>query len=179
MGLTPGSGRSPGGGYGDPLQYSCLENPMEERSLVGYSPWGHEESDTTEGLSAHIRNSGVSSFPLGFVPMSLHHPLPFEVPSWDFPGGPVIKTPCFQCRGCGCDRWVGKLRFHMSHSVSPPKKFFFSFKNLLKCPLPTWKSGCQQDLFSQPQDHGRKGIFLPGKFSKSLGFRYSSLHPIL
>ena len=29
------------------------------------------------------------------------------------------------------------------------------------------------------QDHGRKGIFLPGKFSKSLGFRYSCLQPIL
>ena len=38
MGSIPGSGRSPGGGNGNPLQYSCLENPME-RSLVGYSPW--------------------------------------------------------------------------------------------------------------------------------------------
>ena len=28
-GLIPGSGRSPGGGHGSPLQYSCLENPME------------------------------------------------------------------------------------------------------------------------------------------------------
>ena len=28
MGLIPGSGRSPGEGYGNPLQYSCLENPM-------------------------------------------------------------------------------------------------------------------------------------------------------
>ena len=28
-GLTPGSGRSPGGEHGNPLQYSCLENPME------------------------------------------------------------------------------------------------------------------------------------------------------
>ena len=29
MGLIPGSGRSPGGGHGQPLQYSCLENPMD------------------------------------------------------------------------------------------------------------------------------------------------------
>ena len=29
MGLTPGLGRSPGGGHGNPLQYSCLENPMD------------------------------------------------------------------------------------------------------------------------------------------------------
>ena len=36
---------------GNPLQYSCLENPMDQwRSLVGYSPWGLKESDTTERL---------------------------------------------------------------------------------------------------------------------------------
>ena len=29
VGSIPGSGRSPGGGHGDPLQYSCLENPMD------------------------------------------------------------------------------------------------------------------------------------------------------
>ena len=29
VGLIPGSGRSPGGGHGNPLQYSCLENPMD------------------------------------------------------------------------------------------------------------------------------------------------------
>ena len=29
MGSTPGLGRSPGGGHGNPLQYSCLENPMK------------------------------------------------------------------------------------------------------------------------------------------------------
>ena len=41
----------PGGGHGDPLQYSCLENPHEQRSLVGCSPWGHKELDMTEWLS--------------------------------------------------------------------------------------------------------------------------------
>ena len=39
-------GRLPRGGYGNPLQYSCLENPHGQRSLVGYSPRGHKESDT-------------------------------------------------------------------------------------------------------------------------------------
>ena len=29
MGLTPGSGRSPGGGHNNPFQYSCMENPMD------------------------------------------------------------------------------------------------------------------------------------------------------
>ena len=52
-GLIPGLGRSPGEGNGNPLQYSCLENSMDweaPQSLVGYSPWGRKESDTTERL---------------------------------------------------------------------------------------------------------------------------------
>ena len=44
----PGLGRSPGGGHGNPLQYFCLENSRGQRSLVGYSPRGCKESDTTE-----------------------------------------------------------------------------------------------------------------------------------
>ena len=43
----PGSGRSPGGGNGKPLQYACLEKSHGQRSLVGYSLCDHEESDTT------------------------------------------------------------------------------------------------------------------------------------
>ena len=39
VGSIPGLGRSPGGGHGNPLQYSCLENPEGQRSLAGYSPW--------------------------------------------------------------------------------------------------------------------------------------------
>ena len=51
LGSIPRLGRSPGGGHGNPLQYSCLENPHGQRSLAGYSPWGLKESDTTEQLS--------------------------------------------------------------------------------------------------------------------------------
>ena len=40
LGLIPGWGRSPGGGHGNPLQYSCLENPMD-RGAWWASPWGH------------------------------------------------------------------------------------------------------------------------------------------
>ena len=36
---------------GNPLQYSCLENSMDKRRLVGYSPWGGKESDMTERLT--------------------------------------------------------------------------------------------------------------------------------
>ena len=54
-GSIPGSGRSPGGGHGNPLQYSCLETPHGQRSLVSYSLWGHKEPDMTERLSARAR----------------------------------------------------------------------------------------------------------------------------
>ena len=42
-GSIPESGRSPGGENGNAREYSCLENPQGERSLAGYSPWGHKE----------------------------------------------------------------------------------------------------------------------------------------
>ena len=38
VGSIPGLGRSPGAGHGNPLQYSCLENPHGQQSLAGYSP---------------------------------------------------------------------------------------------------------------------------------------------
>ena len=48
LGLIPGLGRSPGGGDGNPLQYSCLENSMDKGAW-----WAtvHAESDTTKRLS--------------------------------------------------------------------------------------------------------------------------------
>ena len=47
VGLRPGLGRSRGGGHGNPLQYSSLENSID-RSLVGCGPQGGGESDTTK-----------------------------------------------------------------------------------------------------------------------------------
>ena len=53
--LTPGLGRSPGGGHGNPLQYSFPGESHGQRSLAGYSPEGRKESDTTERLSTHAQ----------------------------------------------------------------------------------------------------------------------------
>ena len=47
-GLISGSGTSPGGGLGNTLQYSCLEDPHGQRSLAAYSPQGHKVLDTTD-----------------------------------------------------------------------------------------------------------------------------------
>ena len=60
--LLPGSGRSPGGGSGNPLQCSCLENSHGQRSLVDYSPWDHNESGMTEGLSTPMNLESTESF---------------------------------------------------------------------------------------------------------------------
>ena len=54
LGSISGLGRSSGGGHGNPLQYSCLENPHGQRSLVNYSPWGHKKSDTNEQLNEQL-----------------------------------------------------------------------------------------------------------------------------
>ena len=52
--LIPGLGRFPGEESRNPFQYSCLENLIYQKSLVGYSPWDHKESDTTEHTHTRI-----------------------------------------------------------------------------------------------------------------------------
>ena len=66
LGSSPGSGKSPGVGHGNPLEYSCLENPHGQRCLAGYSPWGCKESDMTGQLStAHTSVSIYNHHQLG------------------------------------------------------------------------------------------------------------------
>ena len=72
--------RSPGGGHGSPLQYSCRENPPGQGSLAGYSPWDCTASDTIAWVSTAQDFS----------------PLPYsgETESPRF----VLQFPCFSCR---------------------------------------------------------------------------------
>ena len=51
VGLTPGSGRSPGGGHDNPLQYSCLRNPMD-RGAWRATVYAVTELVTTEAAAA-------------------------------------------------------------------------------------------------------------------------------
>ena len=51
LGSIPGLGRSLGEGNGNPLQHSCLENPMDGGAW--YSPCGRKELDMTEQLHFH------------------------------------------------------------------------------------------------------------------------------
>ena len=54
LGLIPGSGRSLGEGNGTPLQYSCLENPMDGGAWRATVHGGCKESDMTERLHFHF-----------------------------------------------------------------------------------------------------------------------------
>ena len=54
VGLIPGSGRCPGGGNGSPLQYPCLENPMDRGAWQATAHGDCKEMDTTENTYAQI-----------------------------------------------------------------------------------------------------------------------------
>ena len=66
-GSVPQLGRSAGGGNGNPLQYSCLENSMDKRSLTGYILWRLKESDTTESVHIHTHTHTT-------LPVTVPHP---------------------------------------------------------------------------------------------------------
>ena len=56
VGSIPGSGRSLGVGNGNPLQYSCLEKPMDRRRQVGYSPWDPKNQTQLKRFSTYNGN---------------------------------------------------------------------------------------------------------------------------
>ena len=66
LGSIFGSGRSPGKGNGNPLQYSHLENSKDGGAWQSFSPWGQKESDTTEQLTQH------NVYPAGTVLDGVH-----------------------------------------------------------------------------------------------------------
>ena len=76
MGSTPGSRRSPGGGNGNLLQYSCQEN-LKDRGACQVSPWGHKELDIIEATEHSItivlvsitKNGGLTQINIDFLIM--------------------------------------------------------------------------------------------------------------
>ena len=77
LGSIPGWERYPAGEHGNSLQYSCLENCHGQRSLEGYSPWGHKESDMTDRLSTAHSTSKTNK-------IEIPGPTVFQ---WRNPGG--------------------------------------------------------------------------------------------
>ena len=59
LGSIPGLERSPGEGNGNPLQYSCLENPMDRGAWQAtcYSPWGRTDFTFVNDCIVHIHGN--------------------------------------------------------------------------------------------------------------------------
>ena len=67
LGLIPGSGRFPGGGHSNPLQYSSLENPMDGLHSMGLQRVGHDWSTLTH---RHTKSSALKCIPLALLSQS-------------------------------------------------------------------------------------------------------------
>ena len=136
LGLIPGLGRSPRGGHGIPLQYSCLENPRGQRSLVGYNPWGHKELDTSEWLStAHkIPEFNTGHFNLFhwslYLFLGWYHIICITMDlKYNFKSGSVVSPALFGLKIC--------FLFIASCSSICIKELFILF--LRKLPLGLWQ----------------------------------------
>ena len=78
-GSIPGSGRSPGEGNGNPLQYSCLENPMDGGTWYA-TVHGIGESDTTEQLHSSLYDYTVKESEAAQLCLALHNPMDCSLP---------------------------------------------------------------------------------------------------
>ena len=120
MHSIPGLGRSPGEGNGNPLQYSCLENPMDRGSLSGYSPKDHIW--LSDYRHTHNRSCEKNRGDWGWVArkeqtgQSLKHPhrSSRSKSTWDLPGAaaPIWglytdtqETPCRRINTKLCKLW--------------------------------------------------------------------------
>ena len=106
IGSIPGLGRSPGGGHGNPLQYSCLESPNGQRSLMGYGFHGVIKSQTPLKWFSMQALTGcrVENFKGGLLTC------------WTGPeeGASPERTHCIISGGCSCDlSWWPVSKTHL------------------------------------------------------------------
>ena len=83
LGSIPGFGRFPWRKKWQPSPVLLPRKSNGRRILVGYSPWGHKESDMTERLHFHF-HPPIKNLKKNIL-------LLYQV--WNFPGGPVVKNP--------------------------------------------------------------------------------------
>ena len=96
-GLTPGSGRSPGGGHGHPLQYSCLGNPMD-RGFRGVAELDTPEATSTQARGVEDRHPSPGAQP--------HPPTTLPSPPPAVPVSPA-SLPLISQDARSCDLFLG------------------------------------------------------------------------
>ena len=110
-GSIPGSGRSPGGGNGNPLQYSCLENPMDrgacQATVHGVARVGHNLATKPPPPLICFWERG--KFLLQLVWSS----------SWEISWFQVNICQCREYKRCGFDPWVGKIPWRRKWQHTP------------------------------------------------------------
>ena len=134
-----GSGRSPGEANGNPLQYSCLENPMDR-------PWSLKEWDMTEWLLlGHIDTFQRYHITLGFFASLL---VTFLQPDWSIsldPNHPkCIWYITFSLRCCP-QKCLGQPNRQASGGTTPPPSLQEAHHLFLPCML--WVKMPQLSLF--------------------------------
>ena len=107
LGLIPGWGRSPGGGHGNPLQYSCLENPIDRGAWQG-TVHGVAKSDTPEWPNTHARRGGA--WPEDQSPLGAD--MEVEGPGACAEGGGLSQAP-WGLHGAGPPDLSGKGQDHV------------------------------------------------------------------
>ena len=156
LGLIPGSGRSPGGGHGNPLQYSCLENPMTEKP-------GWPQPMGSQRVKHYWVITNTFTLKFGKVGSSLLV-LYFPKPEWEAPSlvplssvltlYHIYKYPCSLCSPSLflCPNTPAEGQAHMGICVG----FLLLHKNLSQK-----RSGWKQHGFiiSQPPWVRSKGMF--------------------
>ena len=124
LGSVPGSGRSPGGGNGNPLQYPYLENPTD-RGAWWATVHGVTELDMTKCTHTAIVCVYKSQTPNLSFPQVLFHPLtrymqlPLFIIFVGFPGGSDGKESACQNRRPSFDPWVGKIPWQRTPVLLP------------------------------------------------------------
>ena len=128
----PGLGRFPREGNGSPLQYSCLENPMDRGAQC---PWGRKESDTTERLHFHFSFSCIGEGN-GYL---LQYSWPGESQGWGAWQAAVYGV---------AQSWTQLKRLSSSSNSRPIEhKHFHFFKHFLMFKLKNFKGILNISLF--------------------------------
>ena len=131
LGLIPGQGRFPGGGNGNPLQYSCLENPMD----------GEAWQATVHGVAKS--QTRLSDFTFTLLYLGTDH-LNIYSSGWGFPGGSEVKASASNAGDLGSIPGLGRS----------PGEEMVTHSSILAQRIPwTEKPGRLQSMGSQRGGH--------------------------